>query len=103
MKYTNASLNQIAAAYCQGFFNIPVPTVIIATAAELGRGIEGRAFPRTNQVWVRRNPAYTNMRFLLAHELAHLFQSHHHLPLDEAHADELARACCGHGPGEADY
>lgn len=61
----------------------------------------GEAAP-TQQVWVRRNPKYTNMRFLLARELAHLFLAHHHLPQSEYTADELARVCCGHGAGLAD-
>jgi hypothetical protein len=87
-------------AFARDFFGIPAPRAEFATSREMGRSTEGLAFPATRTIWVRQNPRHTNSRFLIAHEIAHIWQSDHGLPLNEHQADELAAACCGHGRGE---
>ena len=93
-------LTLIVNAFARDFFGITPPQASFASASEMGRLTEGLAFPKSRKIWVRRNPPYTNSRFLIAHEIAHIWQADNGLPLDENQADELAAACCGHGRGE---
>lgn len=72
------------------------PVVEFATAAELGRGIDGRYFGAYNRVWIRKNPSSCTAEFCLAHELAHVWQKANDLPMDEDQADRMAGAALGY-------
>ena len=81
-----------------GVFSInKMPRIVLVTARELGCGTDGEYHPFGEVIYIRRRPIGGSLKFVLAHELAHHYQTENGLPLCERQADDLAFQAVGHG------
>lgn len=74
-----------------------MPRIEFATAARLGRQIDGICYPQAGLILLRRRPVSCDIEFLLAHELAHAWQHANGVPFSEDQADRMAANAVRYG------
>lgn len=92
IKFTQKDLTKMVNTISK-FYGITPPKASFATAAELGRTIQGMFLSHSYEICIRRNPNFMSKEFLIAHELAHAWQYVNKQPYDENQADEMAGNC----------